>query len=322
MLDYFYEAEAEQFSFYRIPKILFEAEIYRSLSVEAKVLYGFLLDRVSMSLQNGWKDDQGRIFIICTVEEIMGWFGCGNKKAVQLLAELENEAVGLIEKKRQGLCKPNLIYVKNFIRTVDENGERHFLKCQKDISGNVVKTSQEVSEAHGIKNNNNKTEMNKTDNPIYPDKDGMRERQCYEDYFRDQLEYEVLLQTYPDDRETLEGILGLLVETCCSQRKQIRIAGDDKPAEIVKSRFMKISFSHIQYVLSCLKENSTDVRNIRQYLLTALYNAPDTISSYYQAKVNHDLYGRQSNDSCRDRSGIPVWKRGFIDYDYDEADSF
>ena len=292
--DYFYGPEGEQFSFIRVPKIFFENEAYRSMSAEAKILYGFLLDRVSVSLKNGWKDDQNRIFIICTIEEIMGKLGCGNKKAIQLLSELEDK-IGLIERKRQGLGKPNLIYVKNFIRTVDNTGQRHFLKCQNDTSGSVRTTSLEMSESHGSNTNLSNTDMSKTENLIYPgtDSDGMAERRSYEDYFRRSLEYDILLQNNPYERETLEGILDLLVDTCCSHKAYIRIAGDNKSGEVVRSRFMKLDSSHIQYVLSCLKENTTDVRNIRQYLLAALYNAPTTISAYYQAKVNYDFYGNR-----------------------------
>ena len=292
--DYFYGPEGEQFSFIRVPKIFFENEAYRSMSAEAKILYGFLLDRVSVSLKNGWKDDQNRIFIICTIEEIMEKLGCGNKKAIQLLSELEDK-IGLIERKRQGLGKPNLIYVKNFIRTVDNSGQRHFLKCQNDTSGSVRTTSLEMSESHGSNTNLSNTDMSKTENLIYPgtDSDGMAERRSYEDYFRRSLEYDILLQNNPYEKETLEGILDLLVDTCCSHKAYIRIAGDNKSGEVVRSRFMKLDSSHIQYVLSCLKENTTDVRNIRQYLLAALYNAPTTISAYYQAKVNYDFYGNR-----------------------------
>ena len=294
MYDYFYGPEGEQFSFIRVPKIFFENEAYRSMSAEAKILYGFLLDRVSVSLKNGWKDDQNRIFIICTIEEIMEKIGCGNKKAIQLLSELEDK-IGLIERKRQGLGKPNLIYVKNFIRTVDNTGQRHFLKCQNDTSESVRMTSLEMSESHGSNTNLSNTDMSKTENLIYPgtDSDGMAERRSYEDYFRRSLEYDILLQNNPYERETLEGILDLLVDTCCSHKAYIRIAGDNKSGEVVRSRFMKLDSSHIQYVLSCLKENTTDVRNIRQYLLAALYNAPTTISAYYQAKVNYDFYGNR-----------------------------
>ena len=292
--DYFYGPEGEQFSFIRVPKIFFENEAYRSMSAEAKILYGFLLDRVSVSLKNGWKDDQNRIFIICTIEEIMEKLGCGNKKAIQLLSELEDK-IGLIERKRQGLGKPNLIYVKNFIRTVDNSGQRHFLKCQNDTSGSVRTTSLEMSESHGSNTNLSNTDMSKTENLIYLgiDSDGMAERRSCEDYFRRSLEYDILLQNNPYERETLEGILDLLVDTCCSRKAYIRIAGDNKSGEVVRSRFMKLDSSHIQYVLSCLKENTTDVRNIRQYLLAALYNAPTTISAYYQAKVNYDFYGNR-----------------------------
>ena len=294
MYDYFYGPEGEQFSFIRVPKIFFENEAYRSMSAEAKILYGFLLDRVSVSLKNGWKDDQNRIFIICTIEEIMEKIGCGNKKAIQLLSELEDK-IGLIERKRQGLGKPNLIYVKNFIRTVDNSGQRHFLKCQNDTSGCVRTTSLEMSESHGSNTNLSNTDMSKTENLIYPgtDSDGMAERRSCEDYFRRSLEYDILLQNNPYEKETLEGILDLLVDTCCSHKAYIRIAGDNKSGEVVRSRFMKLDSSHIQYVLSCLKENTTDVRNIRQYLLAALYNAPTTISAYYQAKVNYDFYGNR-----------------------------
>ena len=292
--DYFYGPEGEQFSFIRVPKIFFENEAYRSMSAEAKILYGFLLDRVSVSLKNGWKDDQNRIFIICTIEEIMEKIGCGNKKAIQLLSELEDK-IGLIERKRQGLGKPNLIYVKNFIRTVDNTGQRHFLKCQNDTSGSVRTTSLEMSESHGSNTNLSNTDMSNTENLIYPgtDSDGMAERRSCEDYFRRSLEYDILLQNNPYEKETLEGILELLVDTCCSHKAYIRIAGDNKSGEVVRSRFMKLDSSHIQYVLSCLKENTTDVRNIRQYLLAALYNAPTTISAYYQAKVNYDFYGNR-----------------------------
>ena len=290
--DYFYGPEGEQFSFIRVPKIFFENEAYRSMSAEAKILYGFLLDRVSVSLKNGWKDDQNRIFIICTIEEIMEKIGCGNRKAIQLLSELEDK-IGLIERKRQGLGKPNLIYVKNFIRTVDNSGQRHFLKCQNDTSGSVRTTSLEMSESHGSNTNLSNTDMSNTENLIYPgtDSDGMAERRSCEDYFRRSLEYDILLQNNPYEKETLEGILDLLVDTCCSRREYIRIAGDEKPKEAVKSRFMKLDSTHIQYVLGCLKENTTDVHNIKQYLLAALYNATMTKGPYYQARVNYDLYG-------------------------------
>ena len=122
--EYFYGALAEQFSFYRIPKALFTEPNFRELSTDAKVLYGILLDRMSLSLKNQWLDAQNKVYIIFTVEEIMDALNCANQKATRLMVELEKQA-GLIERKRQGLGRPNLIYVKNFAATInDKNCEK------------------------------------------------------------------------------------------------------------------------------------------------------------------------------------------------------
>ena len=295
MYDYFYGAQADQFSFIRIPTVLFSQEQFKNISPEAKVLYGILLKRMDLSAKNGWFDEQGRVYIICTLEEIMETLNCGNQKAVKLMDELEGK-IGLIERKRQGLGKPNLIYVKNFICPVDKvenSAPSHFLRCENHTSGDVKITHQEVRKSHGSNTDNNDTDNRYTENPIYPgsDEEEMRARMICKSFFEDQIEYDYLLDQYPYERETIRGILDLLVDTYCSKRKYIRVAGDDKPADVVKSQIAKLNSSHIQYVIDCLKENTTDVRNIKQYLLAALYNAPTTISPYYQAKVNYDFYG-------------------------------
>lgn len=185
MFEYFHGSEAERFSFYRVPKILFTDEFFRALSTEVKVLYSILLDRASLSQKNGWLDDKNRVYIIYTVGEIMEDMNCGNKKAIQLLSDLE-EKVGLIERKRQGLGKPNLIHVKNFSTSDEGSVEKHFLKCRNDKSGSVNLTNPEVLESHS-----NNTESNYTDYsdtyPFLSDDDGMRERREYEEYFRNQL---------------------------------------------------------------------------------------------------------------------------------------
>lgn len=111
-LDYFYGQSSELFSFYRIPKLLFQDSRFQPLSTDAKTLYGILLDRMSLSARNGWLDKAGRVFIIYTVQEVQDSLGCADKKATKLLRELEE--YGLIERKRRGLGKPDLIYVKNF----------------------------------------------------------------------------------------------------------------------------------------------------------------------------------------------------------------
>ena len=290
MNDYLYDVDEVQYSFIRVPKLLLQHEAYQRISSEAKLLYSLLLDRVGLSHKNGWKDKENRIYIIYPIAEVMEEMNCGKNKAVQLLDELEQK--GLLERKRQGLGKPNLIYVKSFFRMVDNFGERNFLKFENQTSGGSKIKPQEVSESNPTNTNNKKTDMNHTDLSFLPGRESKRSDVYaqYEDYFREELEIPILIQGNRTEKETLEGILDLLAETCSSKRKTIRIAGDDKPLEIVKSRLMKLNSLHIEYVLDCLKENTTYVRDMKQYLLTTLFNAPVTIDPYYQARVNHDMH--------------------------------
>ena len=142
--------------------MLLQHEEYQGLSAEAKLLYSLFLDRVGISIRNGWRDKQRRVYIIFTIEEIKNSLNCADKKAVQLLKELEERA-GLIERKRQGLGKPNLIYVKSFIRTIDESGKVQFLNCENDNSGSAEMTIPDMSKAQCNNTNNNKTECIYTD---------------------------------------------------------------------------------------------------------------------------------------------------------------
>ena len=119
----------------------------------------------------------------------------------------------------------------------------------------------------------------------------MRERESYRELILENIEYDCLIQNHRLDRDRLDELVELMVDTVCSNREMIRIAGDDYPAEVVKSRFLKLNSSHIEYVLDRMRENTTYVRNIKKYLLAALHNAPATIDSYYASLVNHDLYG-------------------------------
>ena len=311
--DYFYGPDdAEQYSFYRIPKRLITGDEFQETSTEAKLLYGLMLDRLQLSIRNQWLDSLNRVYIIYTVEDIMADLHCGNQKACKLLSELENKT-GLIKRKRQGLGKPSLIYVLKFSISTScpqNDSESHFKTCENHTSGDVKTTSLDMWKSHGNNTDFNKPEYNKT-NPIYPGqasakitvsvdgmgRDEMDERRSYEKYFREHLYIDDLKQSYPYDHGRIDEILELLVDTVCSTAKTIRCAGEDRPAEVVKSRFMKLDYGHIQYVLDCIHDNTTDIRNIKAYMLTTLYNAPITIDHYYQAKVNHDLYGWREEDA-------------------------
>ena len=118
----------------------------------------------------------------------------------------------------------------------------------------------------------------------------MRERESYRELILENIEYDCLIQNHHLDRDRLDELVELMVDTVCSRRETIRIAGDDYPAEVVKSRFLKLDSSHIEFVMECLHNNTTEVRNIKQYLLTVLFNAPTTMSNHYTAQVNHDMH--------------------------------
>jgi hypothetical protein len=119
--------------------------------------------------------------------------------------------------------------------------------------------------------------------------DEMVKREQYRELLKENIEYDVLTENHRLDRERIDELLELMTDTVCTNRKTIRIAGDDYPAEVVKSRLLKLNSMHIEYVLDCMAKNTTEVRNIKKYLLAALYNAPATIDSYYTSLVSHDM---------------------------------
>ena len=268
--DYFYGQQSDLFTFYRVPKVLFTNERFWNISADAKMLYGILLDRMSLSAKNGWIDKNGRVYIIFTIDEAKMALNCAEQKAIKLLSELEKKA-GLIERKRQGLGKPNLIYVKNFISAVDSQ----LLNCENHNSGTMEITTQELPKSQCNNTDIKNTEFSDTDS-IFPSGNGgmMDENDRYQeyfDYFSDQLSMDLLKKDYPYDSEMLDNILELIVETVCTKRPLIRIGAEERPAEIVRSRFMKLNAEHIRYVMDCFKENTTKIRNIRQYMLTTIF---------------------------------------------------
>lgn len=283
VFDYFYEEQSESYSFYRIPKMLFTEEIFEALSTDAKVLYGLLLDRISLSRDNGWLDDAGRVYVYYTIRSVKKSMRCANTKACGLLRELDE--FGFIERKKQGLGKPTIIYVKDFTRF--RKAELLDSDMQNSVILHTGTLDNRKSESNKTEKNN--TESNKT-NPILSgaDKD-MDERVSYRNYLNSQLDMGIMYERYPYDRETLDAIMDLMLDVVCSKRKTIRIAGDDKPVSVVKSQFLKVNSMHLEYVMDCMKKNPAKVRNIKQYLLAAIYNAPLTMQSYYQAWVNNDM---------------------------------
>ena len=283
--DYLQKEKTEKYSFFPVPKMMVMDEEFIKISAEAKLLFGLMLDRLSLSRKNGWLDENGNVFIYFTIEDIRYFLRCSATKAVSVLKELTT--VNLIDCRRVGLGKPNMIYIKDFTRfqkTEFKNSENQDSEVSKIRTQDYQKT-----ETNNKKNNN--TENSKTD-PILSGEDtdnDVYDRKLYYKLICENLEADIMLKQYPYDIENIKSIINLILDTVCSKRKTIRIAGDDKPQSVVKSQLLKLNSMHLEYVLECMKENTSKVKNIKQYILAALYNAPNTISGYYQSKVNYDL---------------------------------
>ena len=317
--DFYYGKEAEQFNFYRIPKLLFTDSRFSKVSIEAKVLYGLMLDRMSLSIKNGWVDEENRVYIYFKVSDAMEYMNICKDKCIKLFAELDVEkGCGLIFRKRQGLGKPSVIYVMKFNSGKYEemseldNGEASDLqRSEKQAS---VKSEISTSESQDIRpqevddtgTNENKINNNKYNNtefsdtyPItsYPKRaktsnsdvmDVMREREEYKELISENIEYDFLVKNY--SQEAADGILEIMLDAVCSRRDYLIVAGDEIPQAAVKSRLLKLDYGHVEYVLDCMNRNTSKVRNIKSYLLTTLYNSFSTIDHYYRAEVNHDLH--------------------------------
>ena len=197
MFDYFYGQSGEMFSYFRVPQILFRDIKFKDLSTDAKTLYGILLDRMGLSVKNGWLDEQGRVYIIFPVQEVMDALGCADNKATKLFRELEK--FGLIERKRRGLGKPNLIYVKNF-------ADPRFRNREKNGSGAADSAQQKTAKSRGNKTEWNKTEGSEPD-PFSSDAESEPdERTRLEAYFMQSLEVDLLLRVCPDEEDTIQII--------------------------------------------------------------------------------------------------------------------
>ena len=355
--DFYYGKEADQFNFLRIPRLLFKDKRFKGLSSDAKLLYSLLLDRMSLSTKNGWIDDENRVYIYFTVKEVMDELNMAKEKCTKVFAELDKEkGCGLIIKVRQGLGKPDKIYVMNFLScNLDEDNNTDFQEAENETFENqktrVLKienqefrksknkkfenretrsseieipevrksnlksfenqtsrgSETENQEVRKSKSNNtdiNNTDNNYTDcndiNPIssyqYIENqntkdvmDEIDEREKYKKLITENIDFDIIAKNY--SLSEAEGILDIIVDAVCSKKYYLRVKEELLPQVVVKNKLLKLDYSHVEYVLDCLKNNSTEIHNIQSYILTALYNASATIDQYYATKVNQDLYG-------------------------------
>ena len=331
-----------------------------------------MLDRMSLSMKNGWFDERNRAYIYYTLEDIMEDLGCARATCVKVIGELDSKkGIGLIEKKRQGLGKPDRIYVKNFVLTdkapadgqpetladsgAGENGEKKleetgqsgdfhevsdlnvqkskiqtsrsseielqdvqnpdFQKFKKQTSGGSEIEPLEVQNSAPNYTDNSYTDGN-YNNPIIQsgeqpepaaadpgenredaaerkeDQDVMGDVNAYMEIIKENIEYDYHMKYDKyGDRELYEELYLLICEVVCVKRPTVKINGADYPYELVKAQFLKLNGSHLQYVMGCMKETTTEITNIRAYLITALYNASCTIHHYFKQAVQHDMYG-------------------------------
>lgn len=316
---YFTGQETMQFAFIPVPMALLSDPRYENLSSDAKLLYALLLNRMNLSRKNGWFDEENRVFIYYSIEDIAADLHCGRNKAIKALQELDTEkGIGLVEKNRRGQGKGSILYVKNFFteeceeqkftnQTSEQNeGDSevyisNFKKFKKQTSKSPKSKLLEVpyqdsknnkyNNTNGINNDSNQILSAGTCTPIVDKSMGcdIDEMAAYSEIIKENIEYEALMERYPYERKLVEGIFQLILETVLIKGETILIASNLYPRELVKSKFLKLDFTHIEYAIGCFKCNTTKVNNIKKYLLATLFNAPSTIDGYYQAEVNHDF---------------------------------
>jgi hypothetical protein len=291
-LNYHYAERAEQYSFYRMPKILFTDRRFKGLSTEAKVLYGLMLDRMGLSVKYHWFDEKNRVYIYYSLEDAMEHLGCGKDKGVKLFAELDTEkGYGLIERKKQGQGKPAIIYVKELC------GNAEVLTSEKPKSALRENRSQDFDKSDPNNTNINNTDFSDTEIISYPiggepaensSGDTMRwinECKSYEDLIKKNIDYDIIIERYG---AWLDEIVLIMTDVVCSRSPTIRINKQDYPTDVVKSRFLKITSQHIEYIHDSIKDNTSNVRNIRAFLITTIYNSLETIDNFYTANLTAD----------------------------------
>ena len=310
MFDYIYQKADCRCQFFKMPMSLFTDDIFTAISNEAKLLYGLLLDRTGLSLMNDWTDENGRVYINFTNAEVCRMLKIGAAKTVKIFKELVT--VGLIERIRIGLGKPDRIFVKHIAQPEEQHdaapeSEPEFVPEEMTFdTDNSAISDHEISEFSNAdfpqyNNQTNRCRQIKSN----PSAHGQREKRIspelvalYREQIKANIEYDWFADCYADhekisgSQEELDELVELMTECACATNP-IRIHGQEMPAEVVKSRMLKLTSEHIQYVFDCLARTTTKIGNIRAYLLTALYNAPATISHYYGSLVRHNLYGTQ-----------------------------
>ena len=320
MFDFFYGNETEQYQFYRVPQALFTNEKFIRISCEAKLLYGFLLDRCGLSQKNKWYDDDEKIYVFFKQEEAIEKLNIGKNKAVKIFNELEQ--IGLIIRKKQGQGKPTKIYVCNFTKELcstpdsqtSPESTKEEVKTPENRKSEKSDSSENMKEEVKTPKNGksklpktgsqyiyslNHTERNHTNPSIYQNDeikqtseiDGWTDRRAvYEFFVKERIEYNALVSKGVD-RSTLDLIVDIILEAYNPATKSMIINCQFVSANIVRRQYEKLDSSHIEYVLERVRDVSArkKIKFWRNYLRSSLYNAPHTIDLHYDNEVNYDF---------------------------------
>lgn len=285
--------------FYQMPKFLFEGEFKKGISNDAKVLYSLLKDRHELSLQNNWVNEKNEVYLVYTrgnMQEMLGLSDKTVKKAVDQLKKY-----GLMEEERLGLNRPNRIYltavsIENKGIGVIPTPDTEDLRFQNRRNSDSRNGEIPIQDTEGFRPND--TESNNTDfNHIYPSErtgdgyDVIETRNHYDLIIKKNIEYDYIIQNRVAWRDDVKNIVGIMVDVCSMpDDAKVKVNGNLQLAAVVRERFLQIDSMHLEYIMDSLEENPSNVKNIRAYLITTIFNAPMTISQYYRSKVNHDMH--------------------------------
>lgn len=384
----FFGNKSEKYKFLRVPIALFEDPKFADLSLEAIVLYAFLLNRMDLSKSNGWIARDKRVFIIFTIKEIRKWLRCGKDKAMKTMRELDTDSgIGLVDRMSREAGKSDIIFVNDFneyVETGESDGADRTIPVVNPImedavfgdeygdeySGQTVGKNEAVGfsdrscEGHpndmplnnGFTDHDNFSQVGKSDHPVgksdpwvgktdYPvgksdppvgnhdprytdsknteteytesdhilsahssgvihilppkpkdrNDEMIENRRIYEEIIKEQIGYDYIFteNSYKFEKDTIDGIIDIMVDIVTFERKTVRVNSIDMPYQVVKSKFLKIDAESFRYALDKLKESGIgrSVGNEKNYIITVLYNASDTIDFHFRAMVNHDMYG-------------------------------
>ena len=313
--DYFYGSEAEQFTFYRIPKILITSQFFKKVSDSAKLLYGLMLDRMSLSIRNGWLDDDNRAYIFFTTNDVMEQMCCGTEKATKMLAELDSEkGIGLIERVKQGQGRPAIIYLKKFYDLEDKdttsqsstskNENQAFEESKNKTFENRKSGLSEIESLEFRKSKCNYNNINNTDiNYIYPinqdnyniqNSDTQTKEEWIDRYtktvdeIKKQIDYDYLINHA--ERDIVDEVVNIMAEVMTVYRPKYKIEGDFIEYNAVVNKFRQITAQKLEICLLAYSRKIQRIKNPKAYWISTLYNIPLTSEIVLQNMINSDIY--------------------------------